>query len=283
MAKFQNSIRRGTVNYHEFGNPDQPTVLCLHGLGGNGLYSFGELIPYLCKDFHVIILDNPGHGKTAPLPKEEDYLFSNLAAWVDQVVDRIIDGPFYIMGHSWGADIALHYTRFYPDNIAGLILLDGAFTFPHNQPEMSFDYAYTGWNDYMDRSIFNSEEEIFEEYRIYARQWDIQKERYAASLFTKTPDGKFELIVSKFSVLAIVKAFFKEPFREAYPFIKAPTLLIHAAHPKSLEQARIEGVRQLSEHIENLSVQSLENAMHMIQWDEPEMTSHSIIQWLNKT
>lgn len=97
MPEFQASIQTGTVNYHEFGNPDQPTVLCLHGLGGNGLYSFGELIPYLQENFHVILLDNPGHGKTASLPTEDDYLFSNLAAWVDQVARQIIDGPFYIM------------------------------------------------------------------------------------------------------------------------------------------------------------------------------------------
>lgn len=283
MPEFQASIQTGTVNYHEFGNPDQPTVLCLHGLGGNGLYSFGELIPYLQENFHVILLDNPGHGKTASLPTEDDYLFSNLAAWVDQVARQIIDGPFYIMGHSWGADIALHYTRFYPDSVAGLILLDGAFTFPHNQPEMNFDYAYAGWNDYMDHSTFDTEEEVYEEYRTYTMQWDPQKERYASSLFTKRPDGKFELIVSKFSVLAIVKAFFKEPFKEAYPFIKASTLLIHATHPESLGQARGDGIRQLTEHIEDLSVQALENSMHMIQWDEPEMTSHTIIEWLNKT
>lgn len=60
-------------------------------------------------------------------------------------------------------------------------------------------------------------------------------------------------------------------------------MLIHATHPESLGQARGDGIRQLTEHIEDLSVQALENSMHMIQWDEPEMTSHTIIEWLNKT
>lgn len=282
MTELQIFAHSGVVNYLEFGDAKNPTIICLHGLAGNGLYSFGELVPLLQEDFHLILLDNPGHGKTAPFPNEDNYLFANLARWVERAAAKIVEGPFYIMGHSWGADIALHHTRHYPDKVLGLILLDGAFTFPHNQPEMNFDYAYAGWNDYMDRSLFSDKEQIYEEYKSYTKKWDSRKEQYSDSLFQKRSDRKFELVASKFSVLAIIQAFFKEPFQEAYPFIHVPTLLIHAEHPQSLEDARTRGILQLSENIEDFSVHRVEDASHMLQWDEPEASAKIISQWIHE-
>lgn len=281
MQKLEIATQEGVVNYYEHGDKKNPTIVCLHGLAGNGFYSFGELAPYLNDSYHLIILDSPGHGKTSPFPKEDDYLFSSLATWIHQVVEEIVHGTFYILGHSWGADVALHFTRFYPEKVLGLILLDGGFTFPQNQPEMTFGYAYSGWNDYMDHSVFNDEEEIFREYRTYTTQWDSRKEQYAASLFNNRPDGKFELVTSKFTVLSIIKAFFAEPFAEAYSFIKVPTLLIYAEHPKSLDAARAKGILQLRENIENVSVKVMAATSHMVQWDEPEQIARFITKWVN--
>ena len=282
MHNLEITMQEGSVNYYEYGDKRNPTIVCLHGLAGNGFYSFGELVPHLKEKFHLIILDIPGHGKTSPFQKEDDYLFSRLATWIYQVVVEIVQGPFYILGHSWGADAALHFIRFYPEKVLGLIMLDGGFTFPQNQPEMTFNYVYTGWNDYMEQSVFANEEEIFQEYRIYTHQWNSRKEQYADSLFNKRQDGKFELTASKSTVLAIIKAFFKEPFAEAYPFIKVPTLLIYAAYPKNLDEARARGILQLQENIEDVTIRAMENSNHMVQWDEPEQTALIIANWLSE-
>ncbi|MDQ0430308.1 pimeloyl-ACP methyl ester carboxylesterase [Planomicrobium stackebrandtii] len=282
MLNIGSSIRERNVSYYEYGDVKNPTIVCLHGLAGNSFYSFGELVPYLKEKFHIIIIDSPGHGKTPPFAQEEQYLFSNLAAWLHYVIGEIVTGSFYILGHSWGADAALHFTRFYPDKVLGLILLDGGFTFPQNQPEMTFDYAYSGWNNYMEQSVFTEETEIPREYQTYTNQWNSTKEQYAASLFHQRQDGKFELVASKFTVLAIIKAFFKEPFAETYPFIKVPTLLIYAEQPKSLETARTKGILQLRETIKDITAIAIPDSFHMLQWDKPEQTASLVINWVNE-
>lgn len=282
MKNHKITTENGLVNYYEYGDAKNPIVVCLHGLAGNGLYSFEELIFLLEDKFHLIVLDSPGHGNTSPFSEEDNYLFSNLATWIHQVIEKIITVPFYIMGHSWGGDAALHFTRLYPEKVMGLVLLDGGFTFPQNQPEMTFEYAYTGWNDYMTQSVFADEEEIFKEYQTYTNRWDSHKEKYATSLFKKRQDGNFELVASKFTVLAIIKAFFKEPFLEVYPFIEVPTLLLYAELPKSLDAARTKGIGQLRSHIKDISVNPIEGSSHMVQWDEPEQTAAIIIKWLNE-
>lgn len=276
------TLKDGLVNYYEYGDKNNPTIVCLHGLAGNGYYSFGELAPRLIESFHIVMLDNPGHGKTAPFQKEDDYLFSRTARWLHCVVEEIVKGPFTILGHSWGADLALHFTRFYPEKVSALVMLDGGFTFPQNQPEMTYDHAYTGWSNYMQKSVFTNEEEIFQEYRTYTNRWNTRKEQYVASLFEKKQDGTYALVASQVTVLAIIEAFFKEPFANAYPFIEVPTLLIYAEHPENLSEARANGILQLQDNIEDITIQAMENSNHMVQWDEPDLTALTITRWLNE-
>lgn len=281
MQNYQIETTNGTVNYYECGDPKNPTIICLHGLAGNGFYSFAELMPFLQHRFHLIVLDSPGHGGTFSFSNEEEYSFANLAAWLNDLIPQLTDSPFYVLGYSWGADVALHFTRYYSANVLGLMMLDGGFTFPQNQPEMTFDYAYIGWQQYMDESTFQTEKEIFEEYRSYTNNWNSQKERYALSLFKKQLNGEFRLKASTHTVLSIIKAFFKESFTEAYPFLQIPVLLIHAEHPKEMDTARMKGICQLKEQIKDVTVQIMNDTSHMIQWDQPEETANVIAAWIN--
>lgn len=282
MQNREISTHSGKVSYLEYGDVSKPAIVCLHGLAGSGFYSFAELADRCSDDFHLILLDMPGHGKTSPLPNEEHYLFSNLAKWLKQTLIQIIQKPYFIMGHSWGADAALHFTRQFHDEVQGLILLDGAFTFPQNQPEMTFDYAYSGWSDYMDGSIYQSENDIFNEYRSFTRNWDARKEQYVRSIFQKTRDGQYELIASKHTVLSIIKAFFEEPFADAYPYIKVPTILIHAELPRELNEARNRGIVQMKESLEDVTVFSIPDSSHLLQWDHPVQLSAVIQKWIGE-
>ncbi|WP_282020808.1 alpha/beta fold hydrolase [Planomicrobium okeanokoites] len=282
MQKREINTQSGKVSYIEYGNMAKPAIVCLHGLAGNGFYSFAELADRLRDDFHLIILDLPGHGKTKSLPNEEDYLFSNLAKWLHYILTHIIQKPYIVMGHSWGADVALHFTRQFPDEVQGLILLDGAFTFPQNQPEMTFDYAYSGWSNYMDGSIYQIEADIFNEYRNFTQDWNDRKEQYVRSIFTKSRDGHYRLIVSKHTALSIIKAFFEEPFADAYPYIKVPVILIHAELPKELTEARNKGIAQLKDAVENVAVVSIPESAHLLQWDHPHQAAAIITSWIDE-
>lgn len=279
MQNYKRIIDGSTVNYYEYGDKNNRTIICFHGLAGNGYYSFSEIAALLENDFHLIVFDSPGHGKTSSFDNENDYMFSSLASWYQRVIQQVVPGPFYVMGHSWGADLSLHYTKHYPDDVLGIILLDGGFTFPQYQKEMTFDHAFNGWNDYMDQSVFNDWMSIVQEYKIYTNRWDLNKERYVASIF-KEMDNRIELVVSKFTVLSIIKAFFNEPFSDTYPYIKVPLLLIHPSKPENLDEARTIGISQLVDNLGDVTVIAMEGAGHMVQWDEPDRTAFEIKRWI---
>lgn len=272
--------RQGTMNYITYGDKNKPAIVMLHGLAGTGCYSFEELAHHLKDQFHLIVPDMPGHGKTEAFPQAKDYLFSNLADWLLEILPLIVQKPFYMIGHSWGADTALHFTRHFPENVQGLILLDGAFTFPQNQPEMIFEHAYAGWSDYMNRSVFHSVSDVFKEYKGYTQNWNSQKEQYVRSIIQKTANGQYELIASKFTVLSIIQAFFEEPFADAYPHIKVPTLLIHADLPPDLNEARAQGIRQLRSAVDDVTITKIPGSSHMLQWDFPDQTAQTIAGWI---
>ncbi|MFB7142796.1 alpha/beta fold hydrolase [Gottfriedia sp. NPDC056225] len=282
MQNVMLNIENKKVSYYEYGNKENQTIVCFHGLAGNAIYSFAELAKILENKFHLIVFDNPGHGKTTAFDNEDDYLFSNLSNWYNKVLKQVINKPFYLMGHSWGADIVLNFTKMNPNNVLGIVLLDGGFTYPENQSDMTFEKAYTGWSEYMDNSSYNNWDELIQEYKNYTKRWSRDIEHYVASLFTKNNQDQFELITSKFTVLSIVKAFFKEPFSKTYPFIKVPVMLIHATIPASLNLARDVGISQLNRSVKDVSVIAIEDTTHMIQWDEPNKVSNLITNWIKK-
>lgn len=268
-----------SINYYEVGDRRNSLIVCLHGLAGNALYAFDQLSTLLEKDFHLILVDLPGHGLTSPLSMENDYLFSSLAQWLQNLIRQINDKPFYILGHSWGADIALHYSKFFPKSILGVILLDGGYTFPDNQPEMTFEVALSGWNSYMDQSTLVEWETVLKEYKEYTSKWDDRKEKYVRTLFYED-NNLFTLVPSKLTILSIIKAFFTEPFTSAYPSVQVPLLLLHATMPRTLDKARALGFKQLEESISELTIIAMDNAGHMIQWDQPEQTALEITKWV---
>ena len=111
---------------HEWGDKENPTIICFHGLGGTSL-SFIELGFLLRNEYHVISIDLPGHGKTPAFEKEENYYMPNIVIWFDKVISTITEKNFYLLGHSYGADIALHYLCTYPSKVIKTMLLDGGY------------------------------------------------------------------------------------------------------------------------------------------------------------
>jgi len=93
------------LSFETQGDVSLPAVLLLHGWGSSAAL-MRPIAEWLSPRFFVINLDLPGHGRS-PVPP---------AAWgvpehaelVRNVAERLIDGPYAIVGHSNGGRIALY-------------------------------------------------------------------------------------------------------------------------------------------------------------------------------
>nr|WP_042672391.1 alpha/beta fold hydrolase BchO [Methylobacterium sp. B34] len=87
----------------EYGSPDAPTLLLLHGTGA-ATHSWRGLAPLLARDFSVIAPDLPGHGFTDPLP-DADLSLPGMARAVAGLVAALGRPPVLAAGHSAGAAV----------------------------------------------------------------------------------------------------------------------------------------------------------------------------------
>jgi len=262
-------------HYYEWGSKKKPTIVCFHGLGNTAL-SFWELAEMLKCDFHVLAFDHPGHGNTPSFHDENQYLFINMAERYDAVFQQLIDSPFMVLGHSWGADIALNCTIRSRQRIRGTILLDGGFTFPVYEPGMSFSVAYDGWSTYMDKTKYGTVEDILKEYKGYTHRWNERIQQMVLSMFRL--EKQYKLATSRFTVLSIIKAFFTEPFSTTYPHISVPLLLLHATIPEN-NAAREKGITELKNCVQNATIVPIHNAGHLVHWDNPDQVCFEIKKW----
>ncbi len=270
----------GHVTYHEFGNQSLPPLICLHGMTGDSK-SFLELSSILKSHFHIMMLDLPGHGETQPLRSEQQYTFTRLAERIQSVIRSLTDRPFYIMGHSWGADLALHIAKLVPKEVQGVILIDGGYTFPEFVEGMTKEKALIGWKGYIDGSTYSSWEEVIKTYQSYTtRAWDEKLDGIVRSNFKKSEEG-YVLKADPFSLLAIIKAFYEYPCSTTHQYVRCPVLLFHATLPLK-DSSRMRGLKAIREDIETIETIGIKNTKHNIHWDHPEEVAKEIVLWKKK-
>lgn len=95
------------------------TIVLLHGfLGAKEIWT--TTVGQLSKQFRVISIDLPGHGKSACY----GYIHSMelLARAVKAVMDSLKLKKYILVGHSMGGYAALAFAELFPDNLKGICL-----------------------------------------------------------------------------------------------------------------------------------------------------------------
>ena len=113
------------VFYREAGNPDNPTILLLHGFPTSS-HMFRELIPQLADQFHLVAPDYPGYGQSSmPGVNEFEYSFDKLANIVEQFIDEIGLKSYSLYLMDYGAPIGFRIATKHPERVEGLIIQNG--------------------------------------------------------------------------------------------------------------------------------------------------------------
>jgi proline iminopeptidase len=103
-----------------------PPVIVLHG-GPD--FDHGYLLPdldRLADSFRLIYYDQRGRGRSAARVRPEDVTLASELEDIDRVRQHFrLDAPT-LLGHSWGAVLALEYALRHPKRVARLILMNPA-------------------------------------------------------------------------------------------------------------------------------------------------------------
>lgn len=110
------------INVTEFGQ-GTPVVL-LHGSASSGK-QWRSLTEYLQGRFHVICPDLPGYGRSALPVDTTSPDLTGIATAVMAVIDHS-NVPFHIVGHSFGAAVALKIATLWPEKVRSMTLIEPA-------------------------------------------------------------------------------------------------------------------------------------------------------------
>ena len=108
------------------------TVILVHGWTCDDT-SWMSQVPALAKEYRVLTLDLPGHGKSGS-PKDGKFSMDLFARAVEAVRSEAKADKVVLVGHSMGTPVIRQYARLYPQHVAGLVLVDGLVSIPASLP-----------------------------------------------------------------------------------------------------------------------------------------------------
>jgi pimeloyl-ACP methyl ester carboxylesterase len=131
----------GEITLHYLRVGRGPEVVMLHGFLGNLAVWHLSIVPALRRQFRVTTPDLRGHGYSDVTAS--GYTTEKLAADLKDLLDRLgIDRPF-LVGHSFGADICLHFALLHPQRVSRIVAIEpGLAALVHQRKSQQWE----GWS-----------------------------------------------------------------------------------------------------------------------------------------
>lgn len=108
------------LHLREWERPHAPAIMILHGITGHA-WEFDELASALAVDFHVVSVNQRGHGASA---WSDTYTPATMAEDAAALIDELRLGPVSVVGHSMGGVNGWWLASDYPERVERLAILD---------------------------------------------------------------------------------------------------------------------------------------------------------------
>ncbi len=279
MEEFNIIVYGEKVHGVKWGDITNPNVLCLHGLTNNAL-GFNEMAENLKEDFHVISIDLPGHGNSTGFKDEQSYFFDSMCEWLHTIISSVSNSPMYIIGHSWGAAIALHYCSRYPQMVNGIVMLDGGYVQPSDDPSTKLEELLEGMSEWVNENQFSSIKQYEDKKREEIGRWSTEIEQMVHADMS-IESNHVSMKASEDTVRAIMKALYLQPFREVLRDVDAPVYLLRATLPPEVEAIRNEGADLLRAQLKgDCRISPIPETGHVLHWQKPVEVNQEVKSWL---
>ena len=146
---------------HDNGQTSGLPLVLLHGLTQQQHY-WGPVLARLAGR-RVITVDQRGHGEASgsQVTPQSDFSIPRLAQDVIEIFDQAGVPEAVVVGHSWGASVALHTASTFPDRVRAAVLIDGGIFGPRGpfnlgntmDPELLFSNK-TSFGNTIDPELF---------------------------------------------------------------------------------------------------------------------------------
>jgi len=254
-----------TLALFEWGGPDAPRVVCLHGVRNHGRH-FAPLAAEL-SEFHVLAPDLLGHGSS---PWEPPW---DIGAHCDAIREAIGTEPAFLLGHSFGGRLAFELAARAPELVPKLVLLDPAILLPGH---VALAAAENARKELSFVSFDELVERRFDESQLHLAPRELVAEDLAPHVETGE-DGRLRYRYCQSAVVAAYGEMASAP--PAFEDVRVPTLLVLG------EQSYLPYDHLLDAHRSALG-DLLEVAVvpggHSVLWDALEVTAEVVLDFFER-
>ncbi|MYF65111.1 MAG: alpha/beta hydrolase [Chloroflexi bacterium] len=252
------------LHYLDWGNPDAPPVLLLHGLQDSGAL-WGTLDEEIRNDFHVMALDHSGHGDS---PRAETYALADYIAETREVIRNLgLDVPVLI-GHSAGSKNAWMCIADNPGIASKLVITD-------MDPDSYNPGSVAMISRYKDETDFYADQQAVVE-RLRSRQpnaSDEELERDVGALAVQLDDGRYTWKRSR----DVVTKYDRPDVWERLPEVGAPTLIVRGADSTLL---RHDVAMRMADAIPDCRLVELPGGGHWVHLEQPAAYAATVRSFL---
>jgi len=123
------------VRLHYLERGSGPPLVLLHG-NGSMIQDFetSGLIDLAARNYRVIVFDRPGFGHS-DRPRNVVWTPAAQAELINSALERLGVSHAIVLGHSWGASVAVALALTYPNLVKGLVLASGYY-YPSLRPDV---------------------------------------------------------------------------------------------------------------------------------------------------
>jgi lipase len=254
------------LNTHRWGGEAPESVVCLHGLVQNGRIYDGVGQRLAAGGRAVLAVDLRGHGRSGRKPPW------NVATHVGDLIETL-DGAgverMTLVGHSFGARVAIDAASRLGERVERLVLLDPGIEVPADRALRGAEMDRLDWNfataDGALNALLSSESIVSAPREVVAA--------FVREDVKKGADGRYRF---GFCPSAAVVAW-SEMALPAPPVARVPTLLVRAAVPLFDGRAQLERYRS---ELGDLLTEVVVPNGHNVLWESPNETISAIERFL---
>jgi pimeloyl-ACP methyl ester carboxylesterase len=254
------------------------TLVFIHGLGSY-LPAWRKNFDVLSKQFRCIAVDLPGYGKSSKNRYEANLIFQATA--VKQLLDMLGIKKAVLVGHSMGAQIALHLALMSPALIEKLVLV-----------------APAGFETFTPAEAVLLKNTLSQE-RIAATTDSMIRLNLAQNFYQMPDAAKFmaddRILMRRlpgfgyycYVVAQGVKGMLDQPVYDKLPAVKQPVLVLYGLSDKLIPNPYLhpglttDSVARLGcTRLPNCRYYLLPGAGHMAMFEQPELTNKYIVEFL---
>jgi len=264
-------LRGLRFHYREYGKPEARPLVLLHGVASNSRIWI-TTAPLLAQRFHVLALDQRGHGESDR--PDTGYDFASVAGDALAFIEALgLERPV-VGGHSWGGNVAFELAATHPELVAGLVLVDGGYIDLSARPGMTWERA--------EREMAPPDLTSLTPARLVemARQWELgpiwSDEVQSALLanFDVTEAGTIRPRLRRENHMQVVRALWEQRPSELCRRVRCPVLFVAceregAARTREWLEMKRDGIARLETLLADCRVRWFADTIHDIPLQRP--------------